>query len=320
MNGCGRAHLQRRRDELRVGRERRRPRRRTPGCRWHRWRGPRRPPRRRSPSTARPWSRRGRCSTTLGTSSTPVRIDSETSMPCLSQVSSPATCSLIVIDGVARRRSRAGSPGSTDRELENGCSAAILIGAPSLTPVFVVVAVMRDVLGRQDAVVGDASRAAMPDSPGSRIAVVIARDAVVGEADAADRRACRPSVPLSTTPALVAEAWLGDTAHEPTPRPANAAAIRIMSSVSSALAAARIASRCSVKVAFGRRQQQAGHDVVGHPAARDGHAVLVGQHVEHFPHHASPRPHRCCGPRCWRRPGGPASRSAAGSRRRCGGS
>ena len=59
------------------------------------------------------------------------------------------------------------------------------------------------------------------------------------------------SVPLSITPALVADELLGDTAHEPAPRPANAAAIRIMSSVSSALAAARSASRCSVNVASG---------------------------------------------------------------------
>jgi hypothetical protein len=59
------------------------------------------------------------------------------------------------------------------------------------------------------------------------------------------------SVPLSTTPALSSASRLGDTAQVPAPRPANAAAISSMSSLSSALAAARIASRASVNVASG---------------------------------------------------------------------
>jgi len=62
------------------------------------------------------------------------------------------------------------------------------------------------------------------------------------------------SVPLSTTPALAAEALSGEIAHEPTPRPANAPAITSMSSLSIALEAIRIASRCSVNDGVARRQ------------------------------------------------------------------
>jgi hypothetical protein len=102
----------------------------------------------------------------LGTSSTPVRIDSEVLIPPRSHVLSPVACRLIVML-VLRGAVWSRVTGMVSAALENGCSTFMWIGAPSRTPVLVVVAVIVTFSAARMPLLATVT-CSEPDSPGSR--------------------------------------------------------------------------------------------------------------------------------------------------------